>query len=105
MVAMPLDLVPTLVYVLAIARITALITVDTLTESLRDRALTWLDNRPGTLGYYVSTLITCQWCASMWVAGVIVPIVWHYGTNPWVLGIGLALAASQVTGMLSEMGR
>jgi hypothetical protein len=93
------------VYALAVARVTGLITVDTITESARNRVLVWLDDRPRTLGSTVATLITCAWCAGMWVSAVAAPLVWWWGASPWMLVPALALAFSQVTGMISEWGR
>jgi hypothetical protein len=63
-----MDLVLLLVLTLASFRVTRLVTRDTITEPLRSRIP---DNDSG-LGY----LIRCDWCAGIWVSGVIV-----LGTN------------------------
>lgn len=94
-----------LVYALAVARVTGLITADAITEDARDAALAWLDDRPKTLGHYLATLIECPWCAGMWVALAAAPLVWFYGTSPVMLIVGVALAFSQVTGMTNNLGR
>lgn len=99
------DPVILLVYTLAVARVTGLITTDAITEDIRDRLIDWLDDRPKTLGSYVATLITCQWCASVWVAAVAAPLVWLWPTSPFLLIPALALALSQTTGMISNLGR
>lgn len=93
------------VYALAIARITGLITQDALTDPVRDRLITWLDNRPATLGSSLATLITCAWCAGMWISLIAAPLVWWWGDSPWLLIPALALAFSQITGMTSDTGR
>lgn len=94
-----------LVYALAVARVTGLITTDTITEDARDTVTGWLDDRPKTLGAYLATLITCPWCAGMWVSLIAAPLVWVWGDSPVMLIPALALAFSQLTGMVSNLGR
>lgn len=94
-----------LVYALAVARVTGLITTDSITEDARDAVIGWLDDRPKTLGAYVATLIQCPWCAGMWVSMIAAPLVWAWGDNPVMLVAGLALAFSQFTGMTNSLGR
>jgi hypothetical protein len=94
-----------LIYALAVARVTGLIVADSLTEDIRDGILARLDDRPRTLGSYLGTLITCPWCAGMWVALVASPLVWLWGDSPVMLIPALALAFSQVTGMTASVGR
>jgi fatty acid desaturase len=102
---MTVELIPLLIYALAVARITGMITQDAITEPLRDRLIGWLDNRPATLGSAIATLVTCPWCAGMWVSLIAAPIVWWLGDSPWLLIPALAFAFSQVTGMTSDVGR
>jgi hypothetical protein len=99
------DPVLLVVYALAVARVTGLITTDTITEGIRDGLIGWLDDRPKTLGSFVATLITCPWCSGMWVAAVASPLAWFWGDHPALLIPALALAFSQATGMISEIGR
>jgi ABC-type transport system involved in cytochrome c biogenesis permease component len=94
-----------LIYALAVARVTGLIVADSLTEDIRDGILDRLDDRPRTLGAYLGTLITCPWCAGMWVALFASPLVWFWGDSPVMLIPALALAFSQVTGMTASVGR
>ncbi len=49
--------------------------------------------------------IACPWCAGMWVSLVASPMVWFWGGSPVMLIPALALAFSQVTGMISNLGR
>lgn len=100
-----IDPVLLVVYALAVARVTGLITQDSITEDARDRLVGWLDDRPRTLGSYVAKLVTCPWCTSVWVAAGTAPLTWWHGANPWMLVPAVALAFSQVTGMISDMGR
>lgn len=94
-----------LLYALAVARVTGLITTDSITEDARDAVIGWLDDRPHTLGAYLAKLITCPWCAGMWVSMVAAPLVWIWGDSPVMLIPALALAFSQATGMISDLGR
>lgn len=94
-----------LIYALAVARVTGLITADAITEGLRDSLIGWLDDRPKTLGAYISTLVTCPWCVSIWVGFIAAPLVWLWSDSPVMLIPAIALAFSQVTGMISDLGR
>lgn len=93
------------VYALAVARVTGLVVSDSITEPIRDRLLTWLDDRPATLGSWVATLIQCPWCAGMWLSLPAAPLIWWFGQEPVMLIPALALAFSQVTGMVAGIGR
>lgn len=94
-----------LLYALAVTRVTGLIVADSITESLRDRALAWLDDRPATLGAYIALLISCFWCTSMWVSIFAASLIWLWHDSPVMLIGAIVLAFSQVTGMLSNLGR
>jgi hypothetical protein len=94
-----------LIYALAVARVTGLIVADTITEPIRDRIISWLDDTPGSAGEWFSSLITCPWCAGMWVSLVAAPLVWFWGDSPIMLIPALALAFSQVTGATANLGR
>lgn len=93
------------IYGLAVARLTGLIVADSITEDLRDGLTAWLDDRPKTLGNYVQILIGCPWCVSIWISAVAAPLVWFHGESPFMLIPAIALAFSQVTGMISSLGR
>lgn len=94
-----------LVYALAVARVTGLIVADSITEPMRDALIGWLDDRPATLGSFIAALIQCPWCAGMWVSLIAAPLVWLWGDTPVMLIPAIALAFSQVTGMISSVGR
>jgi hypothetical protein len=91
------------IYTLAAARLTGLITADDITRTAQTAVLNWLPNT--SLGRAAGTLVTCQWCASIWVAAVVAPVAWWWADRPWFAIPAFALAASQVTGMLSDLGR
>jgi hypothetical protein len=94
-----------LIYALAVARVTGLIVADTITEPVRDRVINWLDDTPGSAGNWFASLITCPWCAGMWVSLVAAPLVWFWGGSPVMLIPALALAFSQITGATANLGR
>lgn len=94
-----------LIYALAVARLTGLITADTITEPVRDRVLAWLDDTPGSSGEWFASLITCPWCAGMWVSLIASPLAWFFWDSPVMLIPAIALAFSQVTGMTNNLGR
>jgi len=94
-----------LIYTLAVSRITGLVVSDSITEPVRDALINWLDDRPATLGSFVAELIQCPWCAGMWVSLVVAPLAWYWGDSPIMLIPALALAFSQVTGAISNLGR
>jgi hypothetical protein len=93
------------IYALAVARVTGLIVSDSITEPMRDRVIGWLDERPATAGAFLAELIQCPWCAGMWVSMAAAPLVWFQGASPIMLVPALALAFSQLTGMLAGIGR
>ena len=85
-----------LVLLLAVARLTRLVTRDYITQPFRR----WVQRHaPDKLAY----LVSCPWCASFWIAGVVVPpgIVWH--DNRAVLAALVALGCSYATGLLNQL--
>lgn len=96
-----------MVYALACARVTGFITSDRLTETWRNRLIRrWCRGAPAddctSLRAY---LIVCQWCTSIYVA-LPAAVLWYFvGDWPWVFIPAVALAFSQVTGMISDLGR
>jgi hypothetical protein len=49
-------------------------------------------------------LVTCPWCASIYVAAVAAPLAYFWGSSPWLFVPALALAFSYVTGYLAQFG-
>lgn len=92
------------VLALATARITGLITSDDITADLRNRII----YRKGSVDHprgLIADLIRCQWCVSIWVAIVVVTVAWFGHSHISLFLIALVLAFSQITGMLSKLGR
>lgn len=91
-----------LVAALACYRITLLVVADEITAPARQRARTWLEHAGrDRLGY----ALTCPWCASVWLAPLVVgsAIAWGDGWG-WWLAAG-SLAASAVVGALATVAR
>lgn len=91
------------VYALVVMRLTGLIVADEITRAPREWFLARLDD--GKPAQFVAALASCSWCASCWLAAVVAPVAWFWGHLPWLLIPAIALAFSQVTGMLSGVGR
>jgi hypothetical protein len=113
------------VYALAVARLTRMITADKILERPRVAVVKWAwvranpwikkepaeDRRknlalamsadadhPPMLAYFAF----CPWCVSIWVGASAAPLVWLWGARPWLLVPALALALSYVTGFLAS---
>lgn len=82
---------------LATARVTRIITTDYLTAEPRR----WLITRLG-VDSKISYLITCQWCTSVWVGAALAPLPYWAWSHWWVQVPLMALAASQITGVMSR---
>ena len=104
-----------LIYALVTARLSGLVVADKITEFARVSVLRRLRlDRP--VQAWFADLIQCQWCTSIWVAGLgaapisyihiqaIAPLPPWLG-NSWLLIPALTLAYSQAAGMMSGVGR
>lgn len=98
------DLAVIVVFALAVARITLIIVDDDILE--RPRRAIVKKFAPGEKDEHpIATLVTCPWCMSVWVGCALAPLVYYHYGHPLVYMGGLALAASQVTGMIASVGR
>jgi len=90
-----------LVTVLAIARVTRLLTTDRILDQPRIALMERFISKAGdeSLAAY---LVSCPWCISMYVGAAGAGAWWAWGTNTAYLAVTLALAASYVTGWLSS---
>lgn len=80
-----------------IARVTRFINADVLAEPLRD----WVVRRYGA-DSRPAYLMTCPWCASIWVAAVVVPLAVRFGDRWWLRALGVGAAASYLYGLTAE---
>lgn len=113
-----------IVSALAVARITRMITADKILDRPRvavvkaawRRAHPWITREPPegqatALAMAMAShaqnppllayLAFCPWCVSIWVGAAAAPAVWLWGARPWLFVPALALAFSQVTGLLA----
>jgi hypothetical protein len=120
------------VFALAVARVTRLITKDRITEAPRNKIVLALwaraiddevaakrfPNAPihrrrwiaqerfeaGAEAPLLAYLLTCPWCASIYVAAVAAPVCWAWGDSPYAFVPAIGLAFSQITGLLAKIG-
>lgn len=85
------------VFALAVARATRLVTSDKITERPRNAILRRLPD--DSLWAY---LLLCSWCVSVYLAPVAAILAWLWGDRPWVWVPAAALAMSYVTGWLAS---
>lgn len=94
------------VYALAVARLTKLITSDRITKAPREALIRRLPE-DSAWAYFV----VCQWCTSVWVGAVAAPVTWWWGGLqvdgvPSLLAVpALALAYSAFTGYLAQFAQ
>jgi hypothetical protein len=102
-----------LVYVLAVCRLTTIITTDQISRPTRRALVRRFDptKRPHRWVVYLlgdvedETADGCPWCVSIWVGLLSSPLLWVAHQNPYMLISAIGLAASQVTGMIFKIGR
>lgn len=85
-----------LVTVLACARLTRLITRDSIFE----RPRLALINRLGPASK-PAELLTCDWCMAVWVSACVVPAAWWYGDRSWIAVPLTILAAAHLVGLIA----
>lgn len=89
-VTVPLVLIFTawfLLNVLAAARLTQLVTTDSITDKPRVAVTEWADRRRGTRP--LAILINCGWCVSVWVSAGLAAFDWWAG-GPLARGVAAA---------------
>lgn len=104
---------------LAAHRVTRLVTRDTIFERPDEshRGFLWGPRtwtvehleRLGPVGWKLAYLIGCDWCAGLWVSGLLTTGLALYSTRvmhqswwPWPIWVLVALAASTVTGLIAQ---
>lgn len=83
----------------AVARITRFLTRDYLFRAPRRWAVEWTGNPDHDLPY----LLTCPWCASVWVAAAVLPVAWFWGDTPGFKLTALVLTASYLVGVAASL--
>lgn len=83
--------------ILAVARVTRLVTADYLTAGPRAWALKRLDGHDKA-----QYLLVCPWCLSMWVGAAAAAAWWAWGDSRIYTAVCTALAASYAAGWLAS---
>lgn len=94
--------------VLAVARVTRLITTDVLFETPRNALLSRLlrerdDGTAPALRSKLAYLAVCDWCASVYVGAAAAGAYGAWGETMHYMMVCLALAASYATGLLASV--
>lgn len=92
------DILTFLLLVLAVARLTKLVTDDKIGLPLRQ----WVLKRSGDNGW-LTFGIHCPWCVGMWFAMGAAPLWYYFGHNPIFVIICVALALSYGVGLLAKL--
>jgi hypothetical protein len=80
-----------------ILRLTRLVVADQISHRLRLRiALRLGVNHP------ITTLITCTWCMSVWIAAAVCTAAWWWADTRWWFLFALAATASLAAGWTSR---
>jgi len=87
--------------VLSVMRLTRLVTFDTLTDGFWLNRVNSLSRWP-SVQYWFTKLVTCSWCASMWVAPAVVVSAYFFGDHAWFVIGAMILACSQLTGLVAQ---
>ena len=77
-------------------RVTRFLNSDVLFEPVRD----WIDERFGEASK-IAYLISCPWCASIYVAAAAMAAAYLIGETPAFLLVAAAASASYLTGLIS----
>ena len=92
-----MDLITLALAALATARLTRLITTDTIFTVARNRVIVALPARLEPVAY----LLTCAWCMSMYTGAVTAAGWYAWGDSRWFAAVTAALAFSHITGWLA----
>jgi hypothetical protein len=85
-----------LLAVLASARLTRLVTTDSITESLRVRIVA----KTGWDGF-VHKLIECPFCCGFWISSAVVVSIWLYPRAPLLIPLA-CFAVSEGVGLIAK---
>lgn len=90
-------MVDALLMLLAVARVTRMVTTDTITQSLRTRVIDTFGERSN-----VTYLVFCSWCSSVYVGAVGGAAWWMWHGSSALTAVTLALGASYAAGFLNS---
>lgn len=86
------------VYVLAVMRLTRLVNADTILDPARIRLARRFGPESALLEF-----LGCPWCVGFWLSLAAAPVAVGVLGWPWWLSVPVALACSQIIGMVSPL--
>jgi len=89
-----------IVTLLAVCRVTRLVTDDYITLPVRQ----WVLNRNGAEGWFTHG-IHCPKCVSVWAGFAAAPLWYFYGGQAWYIIISTALALSYANILLNRLDK
>jgi hypothetical protein len=100
---MPIGIFEFVVMTLAVARLTRVIVVDSITQPFR----WWVERKESDKHGYVNTisfttLLNCHWCTGWWAALFVAGISWAFGEEDVVWWLWSALSASYLLGIAED---
>lgn len=100
---MPVGIFEFLIMTLAVARLTRVVTDDSISIPFRH----WVEEKESDERGYTNilsftTLLNCHWCTGWWVAFIVAGSTWAWGNGNWIWWIWTALSASYVVGMMED---
>lgn len=95
-----MDTLTLLLAVLAVARLTRLVTEDTVFDTPRSAVLRALTGRWGAESR-LAYMLVCPWCISVYAGAGVAAAWWAWGDARWFTAVCAALAASHVAGFLA----
>lgn len=85
----------------AVSRLTRLVVDDTIFDAPRTRVLDRLE-AGGPRAMFVAELLSCSWCASLWISFPAAYVATEWPSSPWFVVPAAALTASTVAGWVGS---
>lgn len=76
----------------AVLRLTRLVVDDTVTAGIRRRFS----------GGWLGTLLSCSWCASLWIAAPVAAVAMLWGRSHWFIFPAVVLSLAWLTGIAAQ---
>lgn len=100
---MPLSVFQFVVMILAAARLTRVVTDDSISIPFRH----WVEYKEmGKDGHVniisLTTLLNCHWCTGWWVGLFVAGSTWAWGDGKWIWWLWIGLAISYTLGVVED---
>lgn len=86
----------------AAARLTHLITTDSIIYNFRLWVENWELDHWGPEGISFTSLFTCPWCIGFWISCGVAALTWWLGDQTWLQFCWAGLTASYAVGYMEE---